>query len=126
MLRFAHLFGDFVDLKVLEEVDSQLARDGDVDVAIFVEVFGDDLGTYAGSAVVGKRYPSEFWVAVDLVGIDYVGIVGARVVAIVAAIALTCDEIGRAVTAQISELEGMGLGKRFVDGVAGGVDGVIE
>ncbi len=91
MLGFARFFGDFVDLQVFEEVDPKLARYCEVDVAVFVEVLGDDLGTDTCGAVVGEWDAGEGCITVDFVAIDYVGIVGARVISGVAAIALAGD-----------------------------------
>ena len=73
MLGFTGGFGDVVDAEVFEEVDAQLAGDCDVEIAVVVEVFDDDLGSDAGGAVVGDGDAGEGGVLIDFVCIDDVG-----------------------------------------------------
>ncbi len=59
-----------------------------VDIAVAVEIFGDELGASAGGACDGNGDAMEgSGGAVDFVLVDHQGIVGAGVVAFVAAIA---------------------------------------
>ena len=67
-----------------------------------VEVFCDDLRAYAGGAVHGDGDSGESGgLAVDFVGVDDDGVVGAGVVAGVAAVALAGDELGLAVAVDV-------------------------
>ena len=98
---------------------SQLTCGCEVCVAVVVEVFGDDLRAYAGGAVHGDGDSRKRGVlAVDLVGVDDDGIVGAGVVAGMAAVALAGDELGLAIAVDVGELKCVGLGEGLVDGVA--------
>ncbi len=80
LLGFARGLGDVVDAKVFEEVNAHLSGYCDVEVAVFVEVEGEDLSAYACCAVVGDGDAGEGGVGVEFVGVDDVGVVGAGVV----------------------------------------------
>ncbi len=58
-----------------------------------------------------------------LVGVDDYGVVGAGIVAGVAAVALAGNEFRDAVAVEVDQGEGVGLGEGFVDGVAGPMAG---
>ena len=105
LLGFAGGLGDFVDAEVLEEVDAHLAGYCDVQVAVFVEIEGEDLGAYAGGAVVRNGYAGEGGVGVDFVGVDHIGVVGAGVASIVTAVAFAGDEPSGAVSFEVGEGE---------------------
>ena len=48
---FANGFGNLIDLQVFQNVDTKFARAREVDIAVMVEVGGDELGTSAGRAI---------------------------------------------------------------------------
>src|ERR1019366_4011799 len=56
---FADGFGHSVDLEVFEHMHAKLAGACKVDVAVVVEVCGDDLSTGAGGSVDGKSNAGE-------------------------------------------------------------------
>ena len=109
LLGFAGGFGYVVDAEIFEEVNAHLSGYCDVEVAVFVEVEGEDLRAYACCAVVGDGDAGEGGVGVEFVGVDDVGVVGAGVSAGVAAVAFAGDEPSAAVAFEVGEDQGVGL-----------------
>ena len=103
---FSLLFGHLVDGEVLKEVHAGFSSCGEVNIAVSIEVFSDNLRSHASGAVHRDRIARKFaGLAVDLVVVDDQRIVGAGVVAGVAAIALAGDQFLIAVAEQIRHYE---------------------
>src|SRR5271168_1937806 len=106
----AGLLGDAVDLQVFEEVDAGLAGGGEIEVTVAVEVLDDELGSTTSGSIDGDGVPSEgAGLAIDLVVVDDQRIVGAGVVAGVAAIAFAGEQLGDPVAVQVDQREGVDL-----------------
>jgi len=107
-----------VDLLVLKEVHAGFARSGDVEIAVAVQIHGDELRACASGAVDADGIARELaGFAIDFVVVDNERIVGAGVVAVVAAVALACQQLQLAVAVDVDHLERVHLRERFVDGV---------
>jgi hypothetical protein len=92
---------NFVHLQIFQQVNARLSRNRDIEVAIPIQVFRDELCSGSGGSVDGDGHTGEVAGMVDLVVIDNQRIVGARIVAVMSAIALARQQLHLAIAVDI-------------------------